>query len=62
MKVNIITLTIAFFVTENSAIDLKNFLKVEDLTDKNYLLTEDNGATANKITDIKKIDSKIIKI
>ena len=62
MKVNIITLTIAFFVTENSAIDLKNFLKVEDLTDKNYLLTEDNGATASKITDIKKIDSKIIKI
>jgi hypothetical protein len=62
MKVNIITLTIAFFVTENSAIDLKNFLKVEDLTDKNYLLTEDSGATANKITDIKKIDSKIIKI
>ena len=47
MKVNIITLTIAFFVTENSAIDLKNFLKVEDLTDKNYLLTEDNGVTAN---------------
>jgi hypothetical protein len=44
MKVNIITLTIALFVTENSAVDLKNFLKDADLTDNINLLTEDNGS------------------
>jgi len=39
MKVNIITLTIALLVTENSAMHLKNFLKDDDLTNNINLLT-----------------------
>ena len=34
MKVNIITLTIALLITENSAVYLKNYIK-EDLIDAN---------------------------
>ena len=41
MKVNIVILTIALFVTENSAIHLKNFLSDEsDISDDTLLNTE----------------------
>jgi hypothetical protein len=56
MKVNIITLTIALFVTENSAIHLKNFLQEVEITDDMLLTTE--GEAPNIILSSKNGDVK----
>ena len=61
MKVNIITLTIALFVTENSAIHLQNLLADEELADEMNLLTADNKTktTNSKIEDVKNTSLKL---
>ena len=58
MKVNIITLTIALFVTENSAIHLQNFLSDEVVADETNIQTSDNKTSA-KLDDVHNSSLKL---